>query len=301
MKNWKVLVTGSSGFVGRYMVDELEHQGAEVFTCDVKDGGDMLAVLPQIEDRFDLVVHLAYKTGGRRVINGSPMNLAANTALDALLFQWAVETKQKRVLYFSSAAAYPISFQQGGSGDIALSEEMIEYGSAGEPDSNYGWAKLTGERMAYAAIASGLRAFIVRPFSIYGDGQSTEYPFPAFAKAIKNWNARVDVWGDAEQVRDFIHVTDVVKGALEVVRQDVDSPVNLCTGIGTPLTKLIGMMSREVDHYPIVRVLKDMPMGVRHQVGDPKLFESIYQSRVGLSWFVRRAMRWTAPVARPKP
>ena len=300
MKNWKVLVTGSAGFVGRYMVDELEHQGAKVFTCDIKAGDNMLEILPQLTERFDLVVHLAYHVGGRQAIDGSPMNLAANTMLDAVLFDWALRTKQKRVLYFSSSSAYPILYQSDRS-NIKLMEKSIVYGAALEPDANYGWAKLTGERMAYAAIASGLRVFIVRPFSGYAADQGDDYPFPSLLKRARERKNPFEIWGNAEQTRDWIHITDVVKGSLAVVRQEVDEPVNLCTGIGTSMAELAIMMGKEIGFTPNIKVLEGMPMGVHYRVGDPTLMLQVYHPKVDLEWAVKRAMRWTAPAAKPRP
>lgn len=299
MKGWKVFVTGSAGFVGRYMVDELENRGADVYTCDVKAEGDMLGILPLLDTRFDLVVHLAYHVGGRRAIDGSPMNLAANAMLDAALFDWALRTRQKRVLYFSSSAAYPIKFQDGLE-RLKLSESAIEYGAAAEPDANYGWAKLTGERMAWAAVASGLPVHIVRPFSGYAADQSDDYPFPSLIKRARERQTPFEIWGSADQVRDWIHITDVVKGALAVVKQDVDQPVNLCTGIPTSMAQLAIMMGKEVNFAPTIKVLSDMPMGVHYRVGDPSLFFDIYRPRIDLEWAVKRAMRWTAPPAKAR-
>lgn len=299
MNGWKVFVTGSAGFVGRYMVDELENRGADVYTCDVKAEGDMLGILPLLDTRFDLVVHLAYHVGGRRAIDGSPMNLAANAMLDAALFDWALRTRQKRVLYFSSSAAYPIKFQDGLE-RLKLSESAIEYGAAAEPDANYGWAKLTGERMAWAAVASGLPVHIVRPFNGYAADQSDDYPFPSLIKRARERQTPFEIWGSADQVRDWIHITDVVKGALAVVKQDVDQPVNLCTGIPTSMAQLAIMMGKEVNFAPTIKVLSDMPMGVHYRVGDPSLFFDIYRPRIDLEWAVKRAMRWTAPPAKAR-
>ncbi len=297
MKDWSVLVTGSAGFVGRYMCKELEARGAEVYTLDLKTEGDMQLILPQIDKRFDLVIHLAYHVGGRRAIDGSPMNLAANTTLDAVLFDWALRTRQKQVLYFSSSAAYPIKLQNG-KRPVLLKEIDIEFGNASEPDANYGWAKLTGERMAYAAMASGLPVHIVRPFSGYATDQDLDYPFPSLVKRVKERNKKIEVWGSADQTRDWIHITDVVRGSLAVVEAEPGTPVNLCTGIPTSMSNLVRMMCREIGHKPDIEVLKDMPMGVMHRVGDPALFFRIYNPHVSIEESVQLAMRWTPPASK---
>ncbi len=296
MRNWSVFVTGAAGFVGRYMVAELEDRGANVVECDIKTGADLLDVLPRLDaHRFDLVVHLAYHVGGRAAIDGSPMNLASNVRLDGALFDWALRTNQKRVLYFSSSAAYPIAYQTKENHGSLLKESMIEYGKALEPDANYGWAKLTGERMAIASIASGLNTYVVRPFSGYAADQSMDYPFPSLMKKARERKDPFEIWGDAGQTRDWIHIVDVVKGALAVVEQDVDEPVNLCTGLGTSMRALAAMACYHSRYLPEIKELKDMPMGVMHRVGDPSLFHRIYRPKVSLDWAVERAMRWTPP------
>jgi len=73
--------------------------------------------------------HLASIVGGRAVIDGDPLLVAMDLAIDALFFRWTVKHKDKvgRVLFASSSAAYPIDLQQtvGQQGSIALREEMI--------------------------------------------------------------------------------------------------------------------------------------------------------------------------------
>ena len=145
---------------------------------------------PLKEPAFGDAFHLAAIIGGRAVIDGNPMAVAIDLALDALCFNWAVNKKPERLLYASSSAAYPVDLQ-GKDGAVALKESDIQFGGRlGQPDMTYGWSKLTGEYLARIAHQHyGLHTACVRPFSGYGEEQDLSYPVPSIAlRAAKREN-----------------------------------------------------------------------------------------------------------------
>jgi nucleoside-diphosphate-sugar epimerase len=260
---------------------------------------------------FDLVVHCAFHVGGRAAIDGVNTNFAKNLQLDAAMFEWAVRTKQKRVLYFSSSAAYPVlrqdrqQYQLYGHNKNAmrLEEDCIDLSHhLSMPDSNYGWAKLTGERLAADARKNGLAVTVVRPFSGYGEDQSDDYPFPSIVKRASQGD--LSVWGPAGQTRDWIHIDDVVKGALSVVESGTSDPVNLCTGRGVEMGELASAVVRELhtrdcgpgedckhpDAMGEPTYDESKPTGVFYRVGDPTRFNQYYTPKVTLEEGIRRAL-----------
>ena len=86
----------------------------DVTGVDIKDGNDCRDFFKVCDDKFDLIVHLAAIVGGRETIENDPLSVATDLSIDAEFFNWAVRTKQKKVIYFSSSAAYPISLQAKG-------------------------------------------------------------------------------------------------------------------------------------------------------------------------------------------
>jgi nucleoside-diphosphate-sugar epimerase len=253
-------------------------------------------------DTYDLVVHLAYVVGGRAGIDGNRSALAENVRLDSELFRWAVTTKQPHVLYFSSSAAYPIELQSGyADPDLGIpanyrlhEDDCNQY--SGLPDADYGWAKLTGERLAANARAQGVTVSVVRPFSGYGSTQSRDYPFTAILERAENGDNTV--WGPPGQTRDWIHIDDVVKGALAVADLDAAvlgwcGPVNLCTGVPTEM----GALSLKIQEIAgvrgprIVNYLEDKPTGVMYRVGDPtKMLRYYYTPQISLEEGIHRAL-----------
>lgn len=285
----KALITGDEGFVGRWMRRELESRGWLVRGVDLSSGGLYHWLNSGYADHtYDLVVHLAYVVGGRASIDGKNLNLADNVSLDASLFDWAVRTGQRRVLYFSSSAAYPVWHQSKNfvedelfGGAVQLNEGLIDLDYLEQPDADYGFAKLVGERLARSARRMGLPVTVVRPFSGYGEDQSLDYPFPSIVKRASQGD--LTVWGPPGQTRDWIHISDIVNGALAVAESETEEPVNLCTGVGTEMGDLaLKAFWATADVYlpPKVKYDETKPTGVFYRVGDPARMHQFYTPKV---------------------
>jgi nucleoside-diphosphate-sugar epimerase len=299
------LVTGAAGFIGRHITRELESRdwlvtgvdinvtpssASDVIRCDARTFISELST----GHRYDLVVHCAYLVGGRAAIDGVNVNFLTNVNLDSAIFEWAVRTKQPRVLYWSSSAVYPVNLQTAERDGFLLEEWHQPVTGAREiwrPDARYGWAKYVGELQAETARENSVAVHVVRPFSGYGSDQSLDYPFPSFIKRARERVEPFTIWGSGHQTRDWIHVDDVVRGALAVVAEDVQEPVNLCTGRSTSMIELAraAMVAAHGQTWGIT-VKDNAPMGVMHRVGDPTLFNQIYTPRVTLEEGIIRAM-----------
>lgn len=287
----KALVTGAAGFVGRHMAAELRRRGWDVLGRDIADGWDALDDFRcDATYRYDLVVHAAASAPHRAAIDTEHSHMARNLQLDAAMFDWAVRTRQSRVLYLSSSAAYPIELQDSRL-ERRLYENDIDLACADEPDSVYGWVKLTGERMAAEARKAGLAVTVVRPFSGYGEDQSEDFPFRALTERARRRENPFVIWGDGNQVRDWMHIDDVVGAALAVVESGTEEPVNLCTGVGWSMTELARLACTRVGYKPVFEYRSDRPSGVAYRVGDPDRMLRYYQPSIILPEGVARALR----------
>jgi nucleoside-diphosphate-sugar epimerase len=286
----RVLLTGHKGFIGRHLHRALEERGHDVLGVDFeRHHSDAVDFFRYDEGPYDLAIHCAANVGGRAVIDGSPLAVATNLALDSWYFQWLVRARIPRAVYFSSSAAYPVELQQPG--DIhRLVETDIDLDNPGLPDATYGLAKVTGERLAQYAEAEGCRVHILRPMSGYGADQDDCYPFPAFIGRAKRREDPFEVWGDGSSTRDWIHVSDVIGATLAAVDQDITGPVNLGWGRATSFDQLAGYVTQAAGYTPQLKHLPAAPQGVHHRVCDPNRMLDIYRPRVTLEEGIQRAL-----------
>jgi nucleoside-diphosphate-sugar epimerase len=269
MNGQRALVTGSAGFIGRHMTAELLRRGWDVVGVDIAPGrygwqAELTQWLQQDKTRYDLVCHFAAWTPHRAAIDAGGQMHLNNRLLDTALFQWAVRTEQGRVLYPSSCAVLDVV-----------------------PDA-YGRQKLAGEELATLAIQEGVPVTVIRPYSGYGEDQSTDFPFGAFiARAIAR-ESPFEVWGTGQQVRDFIHVDDIVHEALAAVEVGTLAPVSLCTGVGTSLRELAALVTHEAGYDPPIRTRPELNGAADRRVGVP----GFVRPKISLRDGVRRALEF---------
>lgn len=287
----KALITGVEGFIGRHTAVALADRGFEIHGHDVKSGVDSRDVLRECDTRYDLVVHCAAHVGGRADIDGRPTYVAAvNTQLDGALFEYVLRTRPAHVIYWSSSAAYPVCLQAASLRPHKLVESFIDLDDPKLPDASYGAVKIVGENMARWARREGVNVHVFRPFSGYGEDQDRTYPFPRFIQRARQRDDPFEIWGDGRQMRDFVHVKDVVRCALAAVDQDYPDPLNICNGRATSFNELARLVCAEANHRPSYRRLVSAPTGVFHRVGDPTEMLKVYRPKITLEEGIKRAL-----------
>lgn len=292
IKNKKILITGHAGFVGQHFVNKLNDYN-DLFLVDINGDCPIEARNFFREDttKFDLAIHLAAIVGGRATIEGNPLSVAIDLSIDSEFFQWALRTKQNRLVYYSSSAAYPINLQEKYN-HRELKESDINFDEIKSPDLTYGWSKLTGEYQAKFVNELGIPCHVLRPFSGYGETQSLDYPFPSFINRIVNKENPFNIWGDGNQIRDFIHIDDVINATLEVVQQDYKEPLNLGTGIATSFNDLAKKCFEISNFYPQIQHLDAKPVGVQYRVADISNMNKIYKYKISLEEGIERAIKY---------
>ena len=276
----KILITGDAGFVGRAFHRALAKQRHDITGIDLVNGKEVRDFFATDDTHFDVVIHLAAIVGGRMTIEGNPLSVASDLAIDADMFQWALKTRPKHIVYFSSSAAYPI-FLQRLQYQQKLREIDINLEHIRTPDFTYGWAKLSGEMLASYARAEGLKVTVLRPFSGYGADQALDYPFPSFIARAKRKADPFEVWGRGTQVRDFVHIDDVVGATFAAVINDV-SVMNICSGRPTSFIELAEMVMLQANYLAPIKNNLDAPIGVEYRVGDPTQMLQVYEPKISL-------------------
>jgi nucleoside-diphosphate-sugar epimerase len=216
------LVTGGAGFIGSHLVEALVASGARVRVLDNFVSG-RLENLRKVHDRIEIhegdirnldvcrracdgvavVLHQAGLVSVAQSIDDPATTLAVNIGGSANVLMAARDAGVRRVIYASSSAVY-------GDAQPPLSEEKT-----GVSLSAYDISKKSAEQVAgLFARASGMSLIGLRYFNVYGARQSPNGPYasvvPRFLRACLADEAPV-IYGDGEQTRDFVHVSDVVR------------------------------------------------------------------------------------------
>ena len=311
MSHPRALITGGCGFVGRHFVKWLLNHDYHVTIVDDLSTGLLLQNWPahlRVPDskahritfhncdfrdftknasaNFDLIIHLAAVVGGRLTIEGDPIKVATDLAIDATLFNWVVKerTMPRKVLYFSSSAAYPIK-EQTASNNRLLFESMIDLDKKLDlPDMTYGWAKLTGEFLAkFAAQKYGLNVAIYRPFSGYGEDQDFTYPFPSVIRRVARRESPIVVWGSGNQLRDFIYIDNVIEAVFaSESRLQPGEVLNLGSGVGTSFRQLAQTACKVIGHKTDIINDSSKPEGVFARVANCDRMFQFYHPTITL-------------------
>ena len=258
----KILVTGSEGFLGTHTVSYLRDKGHSVTDIDM-DRDIFRHGLP--DQRFDVLIHFAAYVGGRKGIDNNLYRITKNIQLDSQVIQWA-ETHVDKMIYPSSCAAYPkkLQTQQG----TPMHEDMM----GGEIVDMYGMSKLATECMLKFAK---VKSHIIRPFTIYGPGQSMDYPLPAIIQRAKQ--GECSVWGSGTQVRDWVHINDALRVFEYLVHREEPIVLNIGTGIPLTFKEVAQIIYKEIhgDYSLNLKTQTDQPEGAGYRYADITILKSL--------------------------
>lgn len=236
-----VLVTGGAGFIGRTVVDHLLAAGAGVSVVDLdKPHHDAVtAVVGDLRDERVMaeavtadvtdVVHLAAATSVLESIRQPEFVHDTNVTVTAGLAEAARRAGVDRLVFASSNAV---------TGDVGWSR--IDESLALQPLTPYGATKAAGEMLLSGYTGSlGLSTCSLRLTNVYGPGMQDKDSFvPRLMRAARDGHG-VEIYGDGEQVRDFVHVDDVARAFLHFLVDDTNGPVIVGAGDSISVLDLV--------------------------------------------------------------
>jgi UDP-glucose 4-epimerase len=234
----QILVTAGAGLIGTGLVRLLSAEGYDVVVLDIRDlaasaynhvrgrTSDSIA-LRQAFRGCDAVVHLEWSGSVREATTEPYRRHQEAVTPTVLLLEMSMNSGVP--LIFSSTCPYR------GTAGAALSEE-----SALNISSTYVCQKLYIESLIKSmSQARGVPAAPLRIFNAYGLNGRPSQILPQIGRSLAT-GVPLRINGDGEQVRDFVHASDVADAILKMLRAETfpSDPINIGTGIGTSMNEL---------------------------------------------------------------
>lgn len=287
-----ILVTGGAGFIGSHIAEHFSLGGHDVTVLDNLSTGylhnipDNANITPIEGDICDLeavekavvgkdyVFHMAALVSVPLSCQQPVEAFRINTLGTLNVLQSSQAAGVEKVVIASSAAVYgnnPVQPKQ---------ENMLP-----EPASPYAISKLDCEYLARMFNDMKLRTTCLRYFNVYGPRQD---PGSAYAAAIPIFMSRAQageelmIYGDGEQTRDFVHVSDVVRANVAAMEHGDGEVFNVATGRSVSINQLARTVL-DITGSGVGIVYQPERVGdIKHSRADVSRISGWWQSEVGL-------------------
>jgi UDP-glucose 4-epimerase len=231
IRNKNIFITGGAGFIANTLIKNLieydkitaydnyhrdtltnsgyaNHPNLTIIKGDVLDKDRLIGAMKGA----DIVVHAAGIAGIDTVIKDTVRTMTVNMIGTANALEAAkINDLKGRFIDFSTSEIF------GTMAYKSTEESNTVSGSAGEARWVYAVSKLAGEHLSQAYFKQyGLPSVTVRPFNVYGPGQTGEGALQIFIKrALKNED--IFIYGDGNQIRAWCYIDDFVDGLLRCI------------------------------------------------------------------------------------
>ena len=282
-KTDKILVTGASGFIGSRLLKSLYEAGytnlratansrklrndfegsenIEFIKGDLRNDG----FCKQLTREIDVIFHCAANTSNALDTKFNPLlHVTPNIEMNVNLMEQSWINSVKKFIFISSNTTYPDM------GDVPCTEDMeIQTPSIVPVYKAVGWMKRYCETLCdffSNQIHNPMQCIIIRPSNAFGPNDKFDYEkchvTPANIRKVADNLNPIPVWGDGTEVRDVIHVDDMVSGFICVAENVHTHDVyNVSYGEGYTVNEVLDTIKEiEGNTNPIEYVNNKAPM-----------------------------------------
>ena len=239
LHNKKIAVTGGAGFLGQFLVTQLQNKNCKNLFIPRKKDYDLTQ--ESHVQRFyadaqpQVVFHLAAVVGGIGANEAKPGEFFyKNLIMGTLLMEYAHRHHVEKFISAGTICAYPKSTP------VPFREENLWDGYPEETNAPYGLAKkmLLVQGQAYHR-QYGFNSIFLLPVNLYGPGDNfdplSSHVIPALIQKIEQAKKsnldEIEIWGDGTPTRDFLYVDDAARAAiLAAENYEKSDPINIGSG-----------------------------------------------------------------------
>lgn len=301
--NKNVVVTGGAGFLGSFVVEQLQAKGCRHIVVPRSKDYDLVqmeAVQRLYADvKPDIVIHLAARVGGIGANQANPGRFFFdNLMMGAQLIEVGRQQRLKKFVALGTICAYP-KFAP-----IPFKEDDIWNGYPEETNAPYGLAKkmMLVQSQAYRE-QYGFNSIVLFPVNLYGPRDNfdlnTSHVIPALIRkcveAKEAGHTVMTLWGDGSPSREFLYVEDAAEGILKAAEEyDGKLPVNLGTGEEVTIRHLAGLVANEVGFTGQIEWDTTKPNGQPRRCLDVTRAKELFgfQARHNLREGLKKTVQW---------
>jgi GDP-L-fucose synthase len=312
LKDKRILVTGGSGFVGTNLIKRLLEVGCKniratyhdkqpnIFNKNVTYIKSDLTITEDcdlVTKDIDYVIMCAANSHGAAYMEANPLCLVTpNVVMNTLMLNASYENKIEKFIFISSSTVYPVV-------DYPIDEEGVIEGSFFEKYYQVGWMKRFGEVLCYmysCKIKEPMITVIIRPSNIYGPYEDfeleTSHVIPALIKKIVERRECIEIWGDGNDIRDFIYIDDFINGLLLITEKVNEFNIfNLGTGKTSSLKEVLKHILK-IENYENVPLVfnKDKPTMISKRLINVDKIKNMlgFASKVDIEEGLRKIIKW---------
>lgn len=311
----KIFITGGAGFIANTLIKQYidsnriiaydnfhrdtltnspfnNHKNLTIIKGDVLDINNVIRAM----EGADFVIHTAGIAGIDTVIINPVRTMQVNMFGTANVLEAAFRNNvQERVVDFSTSEVFGSMAFRSNENDATVA------GSAGEARWTYAVSKLAGEHLAHAYHRQyKLPVVTVRPFNVYGPGQTGEGALQIFIKrALKNETIKIN--GDGSQIRAWCYVDDFVDCLIRCIENPVAIGQSFNIGNARAVITILGLAQT------VCRVLRseskivhEPPLSADIAIRIPsvdKAFEVLgFRAKIDLEEGIRNTANWLTTI-----
>ena len=311
-KSDKILVTGAAGFIGSRLIKMLYENGYKNLRTtsysrtlrELYDGVEFIkgnlqdrTFCERVSKDVDVVFHCAANTSNALDTKFNPLlHVTPNIEMNVNLMEQSWKNKVRKFIFISSNTTYPDM------GDVPCTEDM----EVQTPDivpvyKAVGWMKRYCETLCdffSNQIHEPMQCVIIRPSNAYGPNDKYDFEkchvTPANIRKVADNLNPIPLWGDGTEVRDVIHVDDMVSGFMTIAEKvDTYDIYNVSYGKGYTVMEVLELIKElEGNDNPIEFVNNKAPMIPVRLLDNTKLTKLGWKPKYDLESGLKDALDW---------